>query len=355
MASESTALTNITNIIPTRFLEEIQQDFNSTTYLLPRIGVRDFSGARINWRAQLEGTSDDVGYVAEGADISSYDQSNWTNAYLTPINVKAPFSVTDDALMAAGEGVIPEDLWGEVLSDASRKLLRLMDRWCLYGTGSSQFAGLQPYTAVAGSADTARTVVPLANAAGAYAGITRDTTSGAESWYATHVNSSDATLTEDLLDQLEEGIMTRCGYSPNLYMCSPAIARKFKGLFASTSNTERASGSIDTVNLNQLFCQGQPLVRNPNIANDFGSSTANDTSYILGLQTRGLRLYQQQVSTSMIGNSAYKFFNPIPGSSLRFMVGGLSKTGLSSKGFVLFRGNFAVLNPREHGVLNFIK
>jgi hypothetical protein len=349
MASEVTQLTNISSIIPQVFMEEIQDDFNRQTYLLPRIGVRDFTGKAIYWRVQLEGTSDDVGYAAEGASLTSFDQSNFTSATLSPINVVAPFSVTDDALMAAGDGVIPEELYGEVISDAARKLLRKIDQWCLYGTGSSQFAGLQPYTAVAGSADTARTVVPLANAAGAYAGITRDTTAGAESWYATHINSSDATLTEDLIDQLEEGIMTRCGYSPNLYMCSPAIARKFKGIFASTSNTERSTGSIDTVNLNMLSCQGVPLVRNPNIANNFGSSTANDTSYILGLNTRGLKLYQQSLQPNV------KYMNPISGSSLRFIVGGLSKTGLSTSGYLQFRGNFAVLRPSEHGVLNFIK
>lgn len=208
MATVNSAL--IANAINKRFDDEITRHINRSTPLFNVLGVKRATGPVIQWVNKFN-TSPPTAPIAEGANVSSFNNDTPVTATLDYTTYHDAFEVTGFAMakaLAAGNPSALTDLFREQLVELIPRLALNISADVYVGTGTSdRMIGL-----VAANGGVRST--------GTYAGINRGTYS---QWAATELANGGILrpLSLPLMRRARTLSKKASGMSPDFYVASP--------------------------------------------------------------------------------------------------------------------------------------
>jgi len=173
----------VTGSLSSTFFDDITQNIQRSIVLPQLLTVRSGTGKNVQWDAQF-GTAAPAGAaIADGADVTTFNNDTKIPAVLQYGTYHDAFSLTGKAIAAASASGNPAELAAlflDELGDSGSRLAKVIAQDTYVGTGGNAMVGL---TATAGGIDST----------GTYAGISR----GAQTqWASTELDSAtDADLT----------------------------------------------------------------------------------------------------------------------------------------------------------------
>lgn len=254
MAAET--LSSVSSALSQLFDAELARQFNRLTVTAANVPVVAGRGKNAAWDVTFTGAT--AATVAEGSDVQSSEYAQDVNvpATLSWAHYRSSFKVSetelDAAATSAGSATALLDLFGERMSGSATKLAQQINQDMISATGTDGSGNSTIVGLLQGPLETT----------GTYATILRSSYS---EWGGnTRKNGGTARpLSFDLLYQLEQDIYTASGEVPDLIICTPAIYRKYAGLFEQVrrlATDGRGPLSYDA-GAAELFWKGIPVLR----------------------------------------------------------------------------------------------
>jgi hypothetical protein len=208
----------ISPAVATLIANQIQNQINRSVVLAQVLDVDPPDGKNITWDVKL-GTST-AGVIADGVDVSVYNNDTKIPATLNYGTYNDSFSISGKAMAAAAASNNPTQLANLLLdemNDAVERLAQAIGLDCYDGTGATDHMhGLHDST-----------VSPI-GATGIYAGIDRATYT---QWKGNVVNASNASLSFALLRQLSTACYVASGQRPDLFITDTVQHDYYGALF----------------------------------------------------------------------------------------------------------------------------
>lgn len=316
--------------LATEYRGDVVRQINRRTATLKMLRVVPGAGNNIAWAPEFDGSFAEN--HAEGADVSTYGQDSQTSAILTWALYRANISVTNLALDSAASSSTPEgnrQLWARHLVNASAKLAQHINGEIFAGPGTgTRMAGL----AVA------------VDSAGTYATIDRGSNTDWQSYETGVAEAVTFALIREDLRQIYE----KCGETPDMAVCTPAVFNKVGALFDETRRQiDSVRGANGQVKLEFGF---QALEVDGTVFFRDKDCTAATIYYLNSdhVEVQYLPSAAQQLMVEAAGGevTADDGFGPVP---LGFKYEKLSKTGPAEKAEVLWTGNLVIDRPNTCG------
>lgn len=212
-------LADITNALVKLFYDDVTNNINRAVVLAQLLPVKMGTGQNIQWVAKF-GTATPAGAViADGADVTVYNQDDKVPAVLQYGTYHDAFGVSGKAAAAAAAAGNPDqlaDLFGDDMLDSGARLASAIATHIYTGSGATD--NIHGLTAAAG---------PLATT-GVYAGIDKAVRT---QWAGNQVNGAAAALTFAMMRQMRRTIYVASGEKPDLIITDPASHEKYGNLF----------------------------------------------------------------------------------------------------------------------------
>lgn len=210
----------INTALATLFEDEVANQINRAVVLAQILDVRPGTGKNISWIVRT-GTATPTGAViADGADVSVYNNDTKAPATLNFGTYHDAFSITGKAMASARAAGNPRELAAllmDEMGDSVERLARAIASDVYLGTGATDY--------IHGLLDS---TVPAIGDTGTYAGIVRGSVA---QWKGNVLDAASAGLSFPLLRQLRRTIYTACGRKPDLYICDPIQHEKLGLLY----------------------------------------------------------------------------------------------------------------------------
>lgn len=212
-------LSTISSVLATIFDNDITSCINRSSPLLQVLPVKAADSQALVWPAST-GTAVPAGAaIAEGTDVSTFNNDTRRKASLTFPTYHDAFSVSGPALaaaLAAGNPQALVNLFGAEIMDSASRLGAAIGQHLYSGAGAGSPDQMIGLTATAGGV----------RATGTYAGIDR---SSVTQWRATEMMNSGTprALTLDLMREMRRRIYLACGKKPDLIVCDPIQHEKY--------------------------------------------------------------------------------------------------------------------------------
>lgn len=246
--------------------------------------VKEAEGKNITWDAQT-GAEDGsaTGGIADGADVSTYDNDTYAPASLDYVTYHAPFAVHGRAYALAKKAgpAALRDLFLEGLSNAGARMASKIgtDFYTGLGSGSNQLHGLLHAT------------IPAIGDIGVYAGIDRATVT---QWQGTVVAAGGASLLDSHIATLDRGIFNKSGGSGRVFLCDAFQFDQMGSLLGDSKRyiqEVRVAGQKITLGAgwNALEWRGNAVIRDQKCP----------AGYFLGLNPEELNIYSASSSGEM--------------------------------------------------------
>lgn len=309
---------------------DVVRQINRRTATLKMLKIVPGEGKNIAWVPEFDGAFAET--YTEGADVSTYGGDAQKSAILTWGLYRANISVTNLAMDGAASSAGPSgnlQLWARHVVNGSAKLAAALNADCFAGDGTGpKMTGL----------------ASAISASGTYATIDSAITTDWQSYEVTGAAAVSFSLIRDDLRQVYE----KCGETPDMAVCSPAVFNKVGALFDNTRRSiDSVRGGNGPVKLDfgfmALEVDGTVFFRDKDC-------TANAIYY---LNSDGVELqYLPSASQAMLIEAAGgevqadDGFGAVP---LGFKYEMLAKTGPAEKAEILFTGNLVVTRRNAHG------
>jgi len=212
-------LATVLNALASRFKSQLSNQINRASVLAQVLPVGAGTGKNIQWVAR---TGSALGSsIADGADVTVFNNDDKRPAVLQYGVYHDAFSITGKALAGARAAGNPEELASLFLDELGDSVERLASRlnidfWSGDGTGENMFGLL---AAAGGLQDS-----------GVYAGIDR---AAVAQWQGNVLDNAGTgrALTFDVMREMRRTIYEASGEKPDLIVCSPALHEKYGRLF----------------------------------------------------------------------------------------------------------------------------
>lgn len=365
MAGES--LTTIFNALPQLFEDDLQRQWNRTTFLLGEInarkGVTEGKGKNVAFDVEFTGATAQT--VAEGADVqaSEFNQDIDVPAIAPWATYRSSFQVTEteiDSAFSSGPQGMPtalKDIFGARILSCGSVIASLIENDALVGTGVD--AGGDPtIVGIYGGAIAA---------SGAYLGINVATY---PEW-AGNVTSNGGTarqLTPDLLETVDQNIFLGSSLPWNLCMTSAGVLRKYSQFFTQGS---AGNNNLPLIRMNDnagrpvyglgvpndqagqydgLQYKGRKMIRNR--LNPAGKLALLNTDKIMMKYLPRTNTAKDIAFLSMLGiEGSSGGMAPIQATGMPMRVAELAKTGDSLKVTMMIRCQMAITRRNSQGLL----
>jgi len=277
-------LAAITAALTKRFADRIANQIQRSVVLTQLLPVEAAKGPNIQWVARFGAAVGST--IADGADVSTFNNDDKKPAVLQYGIYNDAFKVTGLALasaMAAGEPEELMDLFADELGDCSERLAKKINVDMYTGAGgASQIHGL---TAAAG---------PLLDT-GVYAGIDRAVDT---QWQSNNVDAGAVALTLALMRETRREIYLACSELPDLIICHPTVFDQYGALMDNNRrhvDQIRLRGNVIKLDggYNVLEFEGTPVVQDVDCP----------AQEMLFLNTRHLRITQLRDNISAVNRA----------------------------------------------------
>lgn len=220
-------VSRITSALATLFQPRIIAQMNRSVVGLQVLPFSMGSGKNLSWDVEFSAATEATdSTLAEGADVSTYQDDDIQPAVLQWGNYSEAFSITGKALAVAAAAGNPEDLvdlFGQKIERAVRRLTKNLGKDLWRGSGATNYMhGFYGGTTLTSGA-------PLSDA-GSYAGVSRVT-------YATWGSNVLANggvaraLSFTLMRDTRREIYEACGEMPDLIVCDALQHERYGALF----------------------------------------------------------------------------------------------------------------------------
>ena len=244
----------ITSALATLFDDDVVNQINRAVVLGQILGVGEGTGKNIQWDVST-GTALAAGAViADGADVSTFNNDAKTPANLDFGTYHDAFSITGKAMRAAANAGNPRQLaalFTEYMTDSMERLAFAVHDGIFNGDGSTDtIHGLHDAT------------IPAIGDIGTYAGINR---ASITQFQGNVVDALGAGISFPLLRQLGRAIYVASGRRPDLYVTDPIQHEKLGNLFDSERRfvqEVRTMKGVITLDggYNVLYHDGKPIL-----------------------------------------------------------------------------------------------
>jgi len=223
--------------LATLFQDQIANQINRAVVLTQVLPIRPGTGKNIQWVVRSGTATPTTAVIADGADVTVFNNDTKQAAVLQYGTYHDAFSITGKILAAARAAGNPEELAGllvDELGDSIERLSRALGADVYLGSGATDnIHGL--HTAGNGGL---RDV-------GVYAGIDRAVVT---QWQGNVVDAGGAALSFNLLRQLRRDIYTASGEKPDLFITDPRQHEVYGQLFGAerryTDQVRRNDGTV---------------------------------------------------------------------------------------------------------------
>lgn len=255
------ALSDITGALGTTFASQLVRAWNRMSVTLQNMtivsGGGQGGGKQLGWDAQFSGAT--AATFVEGADVSAFDNDAEVPATQPWGQYQSKFKLTNKELNAAyanvGNATELERLLEERMFDAICALTAKINSDVIVGTGTS------------GGNPSIFGLIDALDSSGTYANISKATY---PEWAGVELANGGTArpLTLDLLAAAEQSEYTASGQSPELIVTTPAVRRKYEGLFNSVQRVvTQGAGPIPRMDggSEDLFWRGRPVIRDKDV------------------------------------------------------------------------------------------
>lgn len=223
----SVDVSRITNALTTVFADRITAQMNRSVVGLQLLPYAEGSGKNMSWDVEFSNSGEvSDSTLAEGADVSTYQDDDIAPAVLNWGNYSEAFALTGKARAVAASAGNPSDLvdlFGHKIENAVQRLCKNLGRDIYTGTGATNYIH-----GMFGGA-TLTSGAPL-SAAGTYANINRATYAA---WGANVLSNGGVArpLTFALMRAARREIYEACGMMPDLILVDAQQHEKYGALF----------------------------------------------------------------------------------------------------------------------------
>jgi hypothetical protein len=214
-------LSRVSSALATLFQSRIVAQMNRSVVLLQLLPTAPAIGQNLQWDTEFKNSGEATdSTIADGADVSVYQDDDLVPATLQFATYSEAFAVTGKARAAARASRSPDelaDLFSEKIERAVRRLTKNIAKDIYTGNGASnKMAGLIGASAILST--------------GTYANIARATYAD---WAGTELANGAVprALTFQLMRDMRRSIYNACGEQPDLIVCDAAQHEKFGQLF----------------------------------------------------------------------------------------------------------------------------
>lgn len=340
----------VASALATLFQDRIADQMNRSVVTLQLLPHQASTGQNIQWDAAFSASSESTdSTIADGADVSVYQDDDLAPAVLQYGNYSEAFSLTGRAMAIARAAKNPkelEDLFGHKIERAVRRLTKNIGKAIFTGSGATNHI----HGLMGGSTLTAG--APLA-ATGTYAGLARGTYAA---WASTNVlnGGTPRALSFAIMRDTMRGIYEACGETPDLIVCDAAQHDAYAELFgAERRYVDNVAIRGETITLRgghkALEFDGIPVIKDVNCP--AGVMLFLNSNYV---RTRQLEDSPNAVNGSMgmvnLHGSAENQFGA-RGTMLSARINPLARTGDAYKFQLILYPQLQVEHPNTCGVL----
>jgi hypothetical protein len=255
------------------FAPDLERQYNRLAVTLALIPAERGRGKNAAFDVELSGATADA--VEEGSDVA---EDEFTTDPLQPATLfwahyRQSFKLTETEMEAAASSIgspdVILDMFGERVLNAHHKLASAINQDVLTGTGTNA-KGVRNLVGLFGG--------PI-EPAGIYAGIAR---AQFPEWAGNALGNGGVPrpLTVDLMAQIEQNCFNGCGESPNLWIASAGVLRKYQAMFESVRRVVTdGRGPLEYgAGASAYFYKGAPVIRDRNCSS--GRLLALNTNYV---------------------------------------------------------------------------
>ena len=244
----------ITNALATLIDDDVANQINRAVVLGQILGVGGGNGKNVTWDVSTGTALASGAVIADGADVTAFNNDAKTPAALEFGTYHDGFSITGKAMAAARNTGNPRQLaalFTEYMGDSMERLAFAVADGVYNGDGSSD--------TIHGLHDSS---IPAIGDTGIYAGINR---SSVAQWQGNIIAAGGAGLSFPLIRQLGRACYTASGRRPDLYVTDPIQHEKLGNMFDSerrfVSEVKTMKGTIQLDGgYNVLYHDGRPVV-----------------------------------------------------------------------------------------------
>lgn len=261
----------ITAALATLLDDDVVSQINRAVVLGQILEVGTGNGKNIAWDVST-GTALATAVIADGADVTTYNNDAKTPATLDFGTYHDAFGISGKAMAAArntGNPMQLASLFSEYMADSMERLAFAVADGVYNGDGSTD--------TIHGLHDAS---IPAVGDIGIYAGINR---ASVAQWQGNVVDAVGAEVSLSLLRQLGRACYTSSGRRPDLYITDPIQHEKFGNLFdterryVSEVRTARGVIALDG-GYNVIYHDGKAFVED--IQHPAGRITGLNTQYV---------------------------------------------------------------------------
>lgn len=213
---------SVSSALATLFQPRVRAQMNRSCVTMQLLPYQEGEGKNLQWDVEFGNPAPTTSVLADGADVSTYNDDSIQAAVLQWGTYSEAFAVTGKAMAAARRTANPaelEDLFGEKFERAVRRLTKSINIDIVTQVGGTDqiqgfFGGSNPPIATSGS----------------YAGLS----TGSYAQWKSNVDANGGNLRPlsfQLMRNMRKSIYTACGEQPNMIVCSPNIFEKYGLLF----------------------------------------------------------------------------------------------------------------------------
>lgn len=215
-------LASVASALATIFEDQVVDQFNRSVVLTKLLPFAEAEGQNITWDANF-GTLPGSSVLADGANVSAFNNDSLVKATLNFGTYSEAFSVSGKALAAAARAANPEqlaDLFAEKMDNAVTRLAANLNKDFFSGSGATDT--IMGLTAAGGGL----------KATGTYAGIDRSVQT---QWAGNELTAGGTArpLTFQLMRDTRKAIYVASGLMPDLIVCDPSQHEAYGNLFGS--------------------------------------------------------------------------------------------------------------------------
>jgi hypothetical protein len=217
-------------------------------------------GKNISWAARFGDVVPSTGPIADGANVSTFNNDEYVPASLEFTTYHEAFKLTGRAMAAAAVAGGPAalaNLFAKSMSDAAERLARRLGQDLYVGTGASnQIMGLCAASA------------PAIGDTGVYANIDRAVRT---QWQSTVIAAGGATLSVGMLREMRRRIYEKCGEKVDLIVGAPFQQEKYAETFGPNrrylDTVRRSDGAVIKLDggYNVLELDGIPFIEDAQV------------------------------------------------------------------------------------------
>ena len=232
---------SIESALATIFYDDITNTINRAVVLGQVLNVKPGTGKNIQWTIRHGVATPTTAVIADGADVTVFNNDTKIPAVLQFGTYHDAFSITGKAMAAARSAGNPAELAAllvDELGDSIERLARAIGSDVYVGTGATD--NIHGLFSSLGSG-----TVDAIGATGVYAGVDR---SSVATWQGNVVDAGTAPLTFALIRQLRREIYEASGERPDLFICDAAQHEALGLLYQSerryTDSVRRNDGAV---------------------------------------------------------------------------------------------------------------